>query len=85
MTSEEESYEKNAKVYRDVAPYLGLGFQLAATITLFFFLGYWLDNYLDTQPLFIIILTFLGGFSSIYNFIKTVISLNKKSSDEKNI
>ena len=71
------------KTYREIGPYLGLGTQLAATIVLMFFIGRWLDEYFDSEPWLIIIFSFLGGFAGIYNFIKTVLELNKKQKIEK--
>lgn len=77
--------KKITESYRTVGPYLGLGFQLAATIILMFFLGRWLDEKFNTTPLLIIVFSFLGGFAGIYNFIKTVLRLNdKKRVDKKN-
>lgn len=70
--------------WAQIGPYLGLGTQLAATIVLMFFLGYWLDTKFETKPIFIIALTFFGGFAGIYNFIKTVISLGEKKKKENN-
>ncbi len=69
--------------YKEIGPYLGLGTQLAATIVLMFFVGRWLDSYLSSEPLFTISFSFLGGFAGIYNFIKTVLELNKKQKSEK--
>jgi len=69
--------------YRTIGPYLGLGTQLAATVVLMFFLGKWLDSFLETTPLFIIIFSLLGSFAAIYNFIKTVLQLNKKRKIDK--
>jgi F0F1-type ATP synthase assembly protein I len=78
---------KNSKsltdTYREVAPYLGLGTQLAATIILMFFLGRWLDDQFNLNPLLTIIFSFLGGFAGIYNFIKTVLQLNKKKKNRE--
>lgn len=71
------------KTYRDIGPYLGLGTQLAATIVLMFFLGRWLDDYLDIKPWLTISFSFLGGFAGIYNFIKTVLIQNEKQKSEK--
>lgn len=69
--------------YRTIGPYLGLGTQLAATVILMFFLGKWLDSFLETTPLYIIIFSLLGSFAAIYNFIKTVLQLNKKRKIDK--
>lgn len=71
------------KTYRDVGPYLGLGTQLAATMVLMFFFGRWLDGYFETEPWLTIFFAFFGGFAGIYNFIKTVLLLNKKQKSEK--
>ena len=71
------------KTYNDVGPYLGLGTQLAATIVLMFFLGKWLDEKFDIFPLLTISLAFFGGFAGIYNFIKSVLSLNEKNKNKK--
>jgi len=76
--------DKRKKIFavKGVGPYLGLGTQLAITMVAMFFIGYWLDIKLDTSPVFIIIFSLLGGFTAIYNFIKTVLELGKKKNSE---
>jgi len=74
--------DKRFKVYRELGPYLGLGFQLAATIILMLFLGRWLDKEFNIEPALTITFSFLGGFAGIYNVIKTVLRLNKKKKSE---
>ncbi len=64
-------------------PYLGLGFQLAATMVLMLFLGKWLDEKFETKPYLMVFFLFFGAFAGIYNLIKTVISLNKNTSNNK--
>ncbi|MFC2133278.1 AtpZ/AtpI family protein [Bacteroidota bacterium] len=78
MYPEDKSSERLARTYRDIAPYLGLGTQLAATIIIMFFIGKWLDDEFDLFPFLTILLSFLGGFAGIYNFIRTVLLLNEK-------
>lgn len=78
MRSENESSDKMGKTMKDVGPYLGLGTQLAATIVIMFFAGKWLDEQLGIFPLLTILLSFLGGFAGIYNFIRTVLLLNER-------
>jgi F0F1-type ATP synthase assembly protein I len=73
---------KFTETYHEVGPYLGLGTQLAATIVLMFFLGRWLDGQFDTHPILTIICSFFGGFAGVYNFIKTVLNMNKKKKDD---
>ena len=66
--------------YREIGPYLGLGLQLAVTVTLMVFLGIWLDDYFETQPILTIVFAFLGVFAGLYNFIKSV---QKAGNDKK--
>ncbi len=69
--------------YKKVGPYLGLGTQLAATVILMFYIGYWLDKRLETQPYLVIIFSLLGSFAAIYNFIRSVLRLSSKEKEEK--
>lgn len=82
LKKKESSLEQT---YRDIGPYLGLGTQLAATMVLMFFFGKWLDEYFETEPWLSISFAFFGGFAGIYNFIKTVLLLNKEQKSEKDI
>ncbi len=79
---DEEKDNSLTKTYRDVGPYLGLGTQLAATMVLMYFLGDWLDKKFDLTPTFTIGFSLFGGFAGIYNFIKTVLNLNKKNNEK---
>ncbi len=71
--------ENTSKLYKEVAPYMGLGTQLAFTIVAMFFLGKWLDEKFDSYPWLTISFSFFGGFAGIYNFIKEVMILNEKN------
>lgn len=77
-----ENQRKILNGYKKVGPYLGLGTQLAATVILMFYIGYWLDKKLNTYPILIIIFSFLGGFAAIYNFIKSVLKLNSNNKEK---
>jgi ATP synthase protein I len=74
-----------ARAYRDVAPYLGLGIQLAATIVVCFFIGRWLDQILNTAPWLMIVGAFLGAGGGLYNFLRTVIELGKKQKERQKL
>ena len=67
----------NSNLYKDYAPYLGLGIQLAATIVLMVFLGIWLDGKFNSSPYLTLIFSFLGIFTGMYHFIKSVTRLDK--------
>ena len=81
MTKPEEDKDLNntSGIYKEVGPYLGMGFQLAATVALLVYIGIWLDRKTGKDPLFTLIFAFLGVGTGLYNFIRTVINLSKKS------
>jgi F0F1-type ATP synthase assembly protein I len=68
---DKESEEKK-EIYNSIAPFLNLGLQMALTIGICVFFGWWLDGKFDKSPLFTLIFTFLGIFTAFYNFFKTV-------------
>ncbi len=53
--------------------YVGLGTQLAITVTAMAFLGLWLDHKFNTEPILTVISSFVGITAGLYNFIKTVL------------
>ncbi|MBI5464793.1 MAG: AtpZ/AtpI family protein [Ignavibacteriales bacterium] len=71
--------EGMGKTFRDAAPYLTLGIQLAITVIGFFFLGFWLDKKFDTTPW----LSLAGfGVGCVGGFIKFLQSVKAMSSSE---
>jgi F0F1-type ATP synthase assembly protein I len=71
---------RNSKsnIIRELAPYSTLGIQLVLTIGLGAFAGWKIDEYYNTSPIFLIILTFMGAIAGMVSFIRTVTSRNKK-------
>lgn len=56
----------------DLASFLGHGLRWAASTALFLFLGWLLDDWLSTTPLFTILGAFIGagaGFYSLYHHL----------------
>jgi ATP synthase protein I len=76
---QDKDLKNTSRIYREVGPYVGMGFQLAATVALLVFIGIWLDKKTGKDPLFTLIFAFLGVAIGLYNFIKTVVDLGKKS------
>lgn len=70
-----------AKSVREVGPYLGLGLQLAVTIVAMVLLGSWLDKKFDSGYVFTLIGGIVGISAGIYNLVKTVNDLEKKSNN----
>ena len=75
--------KEKKEIYKSVSPFLNFGLQMAITIVVFVFVGWWLDTKFDTSPLWILILTFIGIFGSLYSFIKKVIDIDKKPDNKK--
>jgi F0F1-type ATP synthase assembly protein I len=57
---------------RAFGTFAGLGIQLGATVVVFFFLGYYLDRYSGTLPLFTILGTFIGAGAAFYSIYRRV-------------
>ena len=68
-----------AKSLRDVGPYLGLGLQLAVTIVAFVLIGSWLDKKFSLNYIFTLIAGLFGIGIALYNLIRTVTYLEKRS------
>ncbi len=80
MKLEPDKLKGASNFYKDVGPYIGLGLQLAVTVTAMVFLGIWLDNKFETQPILTVVLSFFGVFAGLYTFIKSVL---KAGNDKK--
>ncbi|MFC2094120.1 AtpZ/AtpI family protein [Bacteroidota bacterium] len=77
MKTDQDKLNKVSKIYREVGPYLGLGMQLAITVTAMVFIGIWLDEKFELSPVLTIVFSMLGIFAGMYNFIKSVIKSDK--------
>ncbi len=67
------------QLYRDFAPYLTLGMQLAAAVLMFFFIGWWVDGELSTAPVFQLVGILLGFIGGMVKFLRTVSDFNKQN------
>ena len=77
MKTEHNKLKNISEIYREIGPYIGLGMQLAITVTVMVFLGIWLDEKFDLSPVLTIVFASLGIFAGMYNFIKSVIKSGK--------
>ncbi|MDQ3392532.1 MAG: AtpZ/AtpI family protein [Bacteroidota bacterium] len=67
----EENKDKKDPL-NDYLKYSGIAFQMVAFIGICVWGGIKLDQQLDTNPLFIIILSFIGIFGSIYTLYRSL-------------
>lgn len=49
----------------------GMGFELAAAVTGFTFLGLWIDRRFGTEPRALLICAAIGVVGGLYNFVRT--------------
>jgi len=63
---------------REYTPYLTMGFQLAASVVVFFLIGVWADKYWDTSPWLKLLGLLLGTVGGFVKFFHTVADLEKK-------
>jgi F0F1-type ATP synthase assembly protein I len=69
--------------YRDSAPYLTLGIQLAATVVIFFLIGWWLDTHNNTSPTYQLVGVLIGSVGGMIKFLKSATELSKKEETSK--
>jgi ATP synthase protein I len=65
----------------DIARFGGMGLQFAVTLCVFAFLGYWLDGWLGTLPIFLIVGVFVGFFGGTFSMVKRVARYRDSSED----
>jgi ATP synthase protein I len=71
-----------SEALRDLMPYTSLGWQLVATILLFFGIGYGLDLWWGTKPVLTVIGAVVGVVAGLFSFIRTALSLTQRSKRE---
>lgn len=74
--------ESIAETLRELLPYTNLGWQLAASILLFFGAGYGLDALLGSKPWFTIVLAVVGIVFGLTSVIKTANHLQQRNKKE---
>ncbi|MBN1447422.1 MAG: AtpZ/AtpI family protein [Bacteroidetes bacterium] len=75
--------ESISETLRELLPYTNLGWQLVASILLFFGIGYGLDHLLGTDSIFTIALSVIGIFVGLWSVIKTANELQHKQEKNK--
>ncbi|MBX2990739.1 MAG: AtpZ/AtpI family protein [Bacteroidetes bacterium] len=66
-------------VAKDFGPFLTLGLQLAISVVVFLFIGYWLDGKFGTSPWCTIGGAFLGAAGGLIKFIREALALGRKA------
>ncbi|MBC8145352.1 MAG: AtpZ/AtpI family protein [bacterium] len=64
---------------QQLAPYMGLGLQLAAAMTAFGALGWWLDGQWATEPWLLVVGVMLGAIGGMISVIRTSLRANRTS------
>jgi F0F1-type ATP synthase assembly protein I len=80
---EKNTLKSLAEAYQSLAPYLNIGYIFAASVAIFTFAGYFLDNKWETSPWLTVVGAVLGITAGFYNFFKTVLG-PEKNKDEGN-
>jgi F0F1-type ATP synthase assembly protein I len=74
--------ESIAETLRELLPYTNLGWQLAASILLFFGAGYGLDAIFGTKPWLTVILAVIGIVYGLISVIQTANHLQQRNKKE---
>jgi len=81
-SSNKSTLSSLSAAYRNMAPYLNIGYFFAASVTLFTLLGYYLDTKWQTSPWVTLGCAILGIGMGFFNFLRTVSSIDKKESND---
>jgi F0F1-type ATP synthase assembly protein I len=76
-------FQKVAKSYRSGWRYAEYAFQYGAAIVLCTLIGYWLDNWLNTGNIFLIIGVLIGSVGGFYNLYRAVTVKRPSESTDK--
>lgn len=55
-----------------LAKYSNIGYYLIAPLLLGVFIGFWLDSYFNSKPVFVLVFLALGFVSTIYNLFRVI-------------
>lgn len=69
-------------ITRDFGPFLTLGLQLAISVVVFFFIGYWMDGKFGTSPWCTICGAFLGAAGGLFKFLREAVALGKQADED---
>ena len=84
MKKKEAWGESLGEAYRQLAPFMGLGTELAASVAGMLLIGYFLDKHFGTAPWLLLVGAAVGLTGGFYNFIKEVQKLSKRDNKSKN-
>lgn len=75
---DDEGLSEHAKAMHGAMPWISAVWKFIGGAAVGVLAGYWLDKWLGTSPLFILVLTLLGLAVGFYGFIREVNRLGKK-------
>ena len=79
----DESLGSFRKALGPVAPYIGLGMQLAGTVLFFMGIGYLVDIWLDTLPFFLVVGAVVGIIMMFVQLIRAARDMSRRSEADK--
>ena len=77
-TPDDSGLSSGARAMRQAQPYVSAVWRLLGASGLGVGVGYFLDRRLNTTPIFLLTLSFLGISIGFYAFLKALLSLGKK-------
>lgn len=69
--------------WRELAPFLNIGLELAATVGAFGLMGWFIDKYAGTTPLWFVALLVIGVVVGMVKMLQTVLKASGKAANKK--
>jgi F0F1-type ATP synthase assembly protein I len=66
-----------------IGAYAGVGFQFAAAIIVFLYVGQWIDRRLGTAPIFLLIGVFVGGSAAFYSMYRHLMAAQAREEADR--
>lgn len=78
-----QAFRKNKKALEGYMKYSGMGVQMALVIAAGSFAGLYLDEYLDSKPLFVVLGSLCSVFLALYLFIRQLLAESPPEDQEE--
>jgi F0F1-type ATP synthase assembly protein I len=83
LSHDEQKQERRPNISRNFAPFLTMGFQLAAAVLMFLLIGHWIDKKFGIEPFGKLLGVVIGSTGGFVKFFKTVASITAEEEKQR--
>jgi F0F1-type ATP synthase assembly protein I len=83
MASQSPQTPHKSSPWRELAPFMNIGLELAATVGAFGLIGWFIDKYAETAPRWFVALLVVGVIVGMTKMLQTVLKASGKAANKK--